>query len=96
MSKTVIAIHSIVYVPEGGKKQETAAPGAKIKVSDADYEALIAAGAAKAPDKAVVAEDAEKAAAEKAAAEKAAAEKAAAEKAKAAKAGKPAVDDVVG
>ena len=47
MPKTVIAIHSIVYVPEGATKQETAAPGTKIKVSDADYDSLLALGAAK-------------------------------------------------
>ena len=73
MSYPVIAVHAIIRVPDGEKKQVQVAPGAKFKIGEkAEYEQLKAAGAIK-----------DDAAAEKASADKPVTDKPAAEKDKA-------------
>lgn len=47
MSKTVIAVHAVIHVPEGEKSQKSVAPGTKFKISDDDYASLKPLGAIK-------------------------------------------------
>lgn len=82
MSHKVIAVHTVIHVPEGAKQQESVAPGTVFTLaSKADYDHLKSVGAVKDAGKAAVAEDDAEKVAEKAAGKKS---------------GKGAADDVVG